>query len=259
MKKISRISLIIFLIICTACSNDKNEENRIELTVSAAASMQKALTELQNTYEQEHPNVKLLFNYGASGALQQQIEQGAPVDVFLSASEANFNVLLDKGLIEKENSIELLGNKLVLVQNKQINDKIIDFTGLSESKIKRISIGTPESVPAGKYAKETLESQDLWRQIEEKLVFAKDVRQVLTYVETENVDAGIVYKTDAIRSKKIKIVDIAESKSHSPIIYPLGVVKNSKQKKEAINFYDYLQSDKAKELFEENGFLFLLK
>jgi molybdate transport system substrate-binding protein len=257
MKKRFIMSLIIVLIICTACSNTKNEEKRIELTISAAASMQKALTDLQRNYEQEYPNVKLLLNYGASGALQQQIEQGAPVDLFFSASEEKFNEVLEKGLIEKQNSIGLVSNELVLIQNKQSNHKISGFAGLSDSIIKRISIGTPESVPAGNYAKETLESQNLWPQLEGKIVFAKDVLQVLTYVESGNVDAGIVYKTDAFSSKKIEIVETAEPKSHSPIIYPLGVVKKSKQKEEAINFYNYLQSDKAKELFEEYGFIFL--
>lgn len=259
MKKTFITSLIIFLLTCTACSDTKNEENRIELTISAAASMQNALTELQSNYEQEHSNVKLLFNYGASGALQQQIKQGAPVDVFFSASEEKFNEVLEKDLIEKQNSIDLVSNELVLIQNKQSNHKISGFAGLSDSKIKRIAIGTPESVPAGKYAKETLESQNLWPQLEEKLVFAKDVRQVLTYVESGNVDAGIVYKTDAISSKKIEVVSKADPKSHSPIIYPLGIVKNSKQKEEAINFYNFLLGDQAKKVFEKYGFLFLHK
>jgi molybdate transport system substrate-binding protein len=260
MKKTVMTIIIIFLIIiCISCSNTNNEKKRIELTISAAASMQKALTELQGNYEQEHPNVRLLFNYGATGALQQQIEQGAPVDVFFSASEEKFVEVLEKGFVEKQNSVDLVSNELVLIQNKQSNYKISGFAGLADSKIKRISIGTPESVPAGKYAKETLESQNLWLQIEEKIVFAKDVRQVLTYVESGNVDAGIVYKTDAILSKKIEIVGTADPKSHSPIIYPLGVVKKSKQKEESIKFYHYLQSDKAKELFENYGFHFLLK
>jgi molybdate transport system substrate-binding protein len=252
-------SLFIFLIICTACSNNKNVDNQIELTISAAASMQKALTELQSNFEQEHPNVKLLFNYGASGALQQQLLQGAPVDLFFSASADKFNEVLKKGLIEKQYYKNLVGNEIVLIQNKQSTHKIVGFEGLSDSKMKRLAIGTPESVPAGEYAKETLESQDLWHQLKDKIVFTKDVRQVLTYVETKNVDVGIVYKTDAILSNKVEIIDTADSKSHSPIIYPVGVVKNSKHKEEAINFYKYLQSDEAKELFEEYGFLFLLK
>jgi molybdate transport system substrate-binding protein len=258
MKKSIMLSLIIFLVIGTACSNSKSKENRTELTISAAASMQKALTEIQKNYEQENPNVKLLFNYGASGALQQQIEQGAPVDVFLSASEGNFNEVLKKGLIDKEHHIALVSNELVLIQNKQSDHKLSRFVDLSDTKIKRIAIGTPESVPAGKYAKETLINQNLWLKLEEKLIFAKDVRQVLTYVESSNVDVGIVYKTDAIGSKKIEIVETADPKSHTPIIYPIGVVKVSKQKEEAINFYKYIQSDKAKEIFEEYGFIFLI-
>jgi molybdate transport system substrate-binding protein len=257
MKKTMMTCMIIFLLLGTACSNAKNKENRMELTISAAASMQQALKEIQNNYEQEYPNVTLLFNFGASGALQQQIEQGAPVDIFLSASEENFNEVLKKDLIEKENNIALVSNELVLIQNKQSDHKISRFAELSESEIKRIAIGTPESVPAGKYAKETLISQNLWPKIEERLIFAKDVRQVLTYVESGNVDVGIVYKTDAIRSKKIEIVETADPLSHTPIIYPLGVVKASKQKEEAINFYEYIQSDKAQEIFEDYGFIFL--
>jgi molybdate transport system substrate-binding protein len=258
MKKTMITCMIIFLLVCTACSNAKKEEDKIELTISAAASMQQTLTEIQKNYEQEYPNVKLLFNYGASGALQQQIEQGAPVDVFLSASEENFNELLKKDLIEKENYIALVSNELVLIQNNQSDHKITGFAELTDSKLKRIAIGTPESVPAGKYAKETLKSQKLWSIIEDKLIFAKDVRQVLTYVESGNVEAGIVYKTDAIRSNKIEIVETANPKSHSSIIYPLGVVKSSKHKEEAINFYDYLQSNKAKEIFEDYGFIYLI-
>jgi molybdate transport system substrate-binding protein len=257
MKKTIMITIIILLLISAACSNTKNEKIKVELTVSAAASMQTVLTELQRNYEQEYPNVKLLFNYGASGALQQQIEQGAPVDVFLSASEENFNEILTKGLIDKENNVALVSNELVLIQNKQTDHKISGFAELSDTKINLIAIGTPESVPAGKYAKETLISQNLWSKLEEKFIFAKDVRQVLTYVESGNVEAGIVYKTDAIRSNKIEIIETANSKSHSSIIYPLGVVKNSKHQEEAINFYDYLQSDKAKEIFENYGFIFI--
>jgi molybdate transport system substrate-binding protein len=256
MKK-TMFTLLIFLITLSACSNEKNGNNSIELTISAASSMEKALTELQSIYENEHKNVKLFFNFGSSGALQQQIVQGAPVDLFFSASSDKFNVLLEKGLIDKTYSIDLVGNELVLIQQKESNRNISGLADLSQPNLKRISIGTPESVPAGKYAKETLENINMWDTLEKKLILAKDVRQVLTYVETGNVDAGIVYKTDALFSQKVKIIEKVKQEHHSPIIYPLGIVKESTQKEEAIKFFDFLGSKTAKDVFEDNGFIFL--
>jgi molybdate transport system substrate-binding protein len=121
-------------------------------------------------------------------------------------------------------------------------------------EVERISIGVPESVPAGKYAKEVLEAEGLWDQLHEKIVYAKDVRQVLTYVETKNVDAGIVYKTDALLSQDVKIVSVAEEGSHTRIVYPLGIIKKSDHLAEASQFYKYLKSDMALSVFEKYGF-----
>ncbi|EIJ78232.1 YvgL [Bacillus methanolicus PB1] len=226
-----------------------------ELTISAAASMKDVLEEIRKLYAKDHPHVKLFFNFGASGALQQQISQGAPVDLFLSAAEDKFAALVDSGHIDKKYRTSFVGNELVLVQPKNSQKKVDGYTGLADKNIKKISIGIPETVPAGKYAKESLEYYKIWENIQGKIIYAKDVRQVLTYVETGNVDAGIVYKTDALSSNKIEIVEVAEEKSHTPIIYPLGVIKKSGSKEEAIKFYDFLQSDKAMNVFEKYGFI----
>jgi molybdate transport system substrate-binding protein len=258
MKRLVRIAVIIILVLMVSTSCSKNENNEvIELTISAAASMEGALKILQKEYEAAHGNVKLYFNFGSSGSLQQQILQGAPVDLFLSASKDKFDLLVEKELIDRTDSIDLIKNELVLIQNKQAKDKLNGFADLGNDSVQRLSIGTPESVPAGAYAKETLENLGLWNSLEERFIFAKDVRQVLTYVETENVDAGIVYKTDAMDSQKIEIIEVAPANSHSPIIYPLGIIKTSKQKEEAKNFYEYLQSDEAKMIFKKFGFKFL--
>lgn len=257
MKKLKIAAVILLLISLTACSNKNNE--KIELTISAAASMQGALSDLQKLYEEEHKNVHLYFNFGASGALQQQIEQGAPVDLFLSASEDKFDSLVEKGFIMKKNNVDLVGNELVLIQNKKSKTQLTGFRDLLKPTMKRMAIGTPESVPAGKYAQETLKQLNIWSQLDKRIVFAKDVRQVLTYVETGNVDAGIVYKTDALVSQKVEIMATADSRSHTPIIYPLGVVKASKQREEAISFYQFLKSEKAKTIFEDYGFSYLIK
>lgn len=254
--------IMLFLIVSGCSTNDqskkseeqkqKSSDNEVELTVSAAASLKDALTEITTTFEKENSNVNIVYNFGSSGSLQQQISQGAPVDLFFSAAEEKFDQLVKEGLIEKEKGIDLLGNEIVLVVPKNADKGINKFEDIGKSD--KISIGTPESVPAGKYAKETLEKLNVWKSVEEKTVYAKDVRQVLTYVETGNVDAGIVYKTDALVSSKVKIVATANENTHTPIIYPVGLIKNSSHTKEAKLFYEYLQNEESKKTFEKYGF-----
>ena len=258
MKKPLICSLILLLLVLSGCSAKPEEQNqqvsdkKVELTISAAASLQEALNEITATFEKEHPNVKVNYNFGASGALAQQISQGAPVDLFFSAAEDKFDQLVQDGLIEESKGTDLVGNELVLVVPNDAKKEIKGFEDLT--KTDKISIGTPEAVPAGQYAKETLENVNEWKAMEDKVVYAKDVRQVLTYVETNNVDAGMVYKTDALGSQKVKVVATAAEDTHAPIIYPLGVIKNSKHPKEAQLFYDYLQNETALKTFEKFGF-----
>ncbi|MHC0036633.1 molybdate ABC transporter substrate-binding protein [Pseudoneobacillus sp. C159] len=257
MKKLC-LSIAMILLILSGCTakddreNQKASEKQVELTVSAAASLQNALDEIKANFEEEYSNVKIFFNFGASGALQQQIAQGAPVDLFFSAAEDKFDALLEKGLINPGQGIDLVGNELVLVVPKDGDQAIKAFEDLP--KAKKVSIGTPETVPAGKYAKETLENIQVWPSLEDKVVYAKDVRQVLTYVETNNIDAGIVYKTDALISSKVDIVATAPETAHAPIIYPVGMIKKSSHKKEAQLFYEYLQKDESIKVFEKYGF-----
>lgn len=268
-KRFKFISTLFFLLLfMVACSNDestvqssdnketqsvsKSTEN-IELTISAAASLKDSMDVIQHTYQEEHPEVTLKFNFGASGSLQQQISQGAPVDLFFSAAEDKFDLLVEEGIIANEDGLDLLGNELVLVVPKE-EQSIKGFEDLAKAEVDKISIGTPETVPAGKYAKESFEKQGIWEEIESKVVYAKDVRQVLSYVETGNVKAGIVYKTDALVSDKVEIVASANPATHTPIIYPVGIIKASKQYEAAKEFYEYLQSDDALKVFEEYGF-----
>lgn len=254
-------SLIVLLFGASGCSADGKTQNkqdsakeRVELTISAAASLQDALAEIKAGFEKEHPAIILNFNFGGSGALQQQITQGAPVDLFFSAAEDKFQALVKDGLIEKESGRNLLGNDLVLIVPKDSEKEIKTFEDLTDAG--KIALGTPESVPAGKYGKETLEHLNVWEDIEDKddFVFAKDVRQVLTYVETGNVDAGIVYKTDAMASEKVDIAATAGDDSHAPIIYPVGIIKNTPHPNEAKLFFEYLQNNQSMKIFEEYGF-----
>ena len=264
------ITLLFLLMFAVGCSNQQNTDQSsntkgtesetvteskesVELTISAAASLKDAMDVIQNTYQEEHPEVTLKFNFGGSGSLQQQISQGAPVDLFFSAAEDKFDLLVEEENIAKEDRVDLLGNSLVLVVPKE-DQYIKSFDDLANAEIDKISIGTPETVPAGKYAKESLEKMDVWKDVESKVVYAKDVRQVLSYVETGNVAAGIVYKTDALISDKVNIIATADPETHTPILYPVGIIKDSKNYKEVKDFYSYLQSHDALKVFEEYGF-----
>lgn len=256
MNKFIKIIIAFLLIVpfLVACSNTAGEEAKTELVISTASSLKEAMEDIQHTYEEEHPHIKLRFNFGASGSLQQQISQGAPVDLFFSAAEDKLDLLVKEGLMDKNDFTDLLGNELVLIVQNGRKTTLNSFQDLNKQEVEKISIGMPETVPAGKYAKESLQNLGIWNDIDYKIVFAKDVRQVLSYVETGNVVAGIVYKTDVISSEKIKVIASVEEQMHTPIIYPLGIIKDTKHYEEAKDFYDYLRSEKGLKVFEDYGF-----
>jgi molybdate transport system substrate-binding protein len=228
--------------------------DKVELTVSAAASLTDALKEIQTAYESEHPDIRLSLNFGGSGTLQQQIEQGAPADLFLSAADKNMRALVDKQLIEADRQTELLTNELVVVVPADGGAALTKLENLTNSDVKKVAIGIPESVPAGSYASEALKSVGLWDGLQAKTVQAKDVRQVLQYVETGNADAGFVYRTDALTSQKVKVAFAVDPTLYTKVMYPIGVVKATRHSKEAEDFYNYLQSREALDVFVKYGF-----
>jgi molybdate transport system substrate-binding protein len=225
----------------------------VTLTISAAASLTDALQAIQPIYQETAPEVNLTFNFGSSGSLQQQIEQGAPVDVFLSAAARQMDELESQGLILSETRHNLVGNEVVLIAPTD-ETAIASFEDLEMDSVERVAIGDPESVPAGKYAQDVLTSLNVLEAIEPKLVLAKDVRQVLTYVETGNVDAGVVYRTDAQISDRIKVITTAPAESHAPVIYPIAVLQNSQNADAATEFVQFLLSEPAQTVFQEYGF-----
>ncbi|KOR89554.1 molybdate ABC transporter substrate-binding protein [Paenibacillus solani] len=229
-------------------------DEKVELIISAAASMTDALKEIQLAYETQNPTIKLNFNFGASGALQQQIEQGAPADLFLSAATKNMKALVDKQLIDVDQQNNVLSNEVVAVVSTDGQVSVTGLDDLPKSDVKNIAIGIPESVPAGGYAKEALTSAKLWDSLQSKMVQAKDVRQVLQYVETGNADVGFVYKTDALTSDKVKVAFAVDSTTYTPVEYPIGIVKATKHSKEAEDFYAYLQTQDALDVFVKYGF-----
>lgn len=230
-----------------------SSEQTTNLTVSAAASLTDALPPIKKLYEQKNPGVSITYNFASSGSLQRQIQQGAPADIFISASVNKMDALQKEGLLTEGSRKDLLQNKVVLIVSKN-NTTISDFKDLTGADVQKISIGEPESVPAGKYAKEVLSNAGIFEQLKPKTVFAKNVRQVLTYVETGNVDAGIVYATDANTSDKVKIATVAPADFHSPVVYPIAVIKDSQNLSAAKEFVEFLSSKPAIEVFEKYGF-----
>lgn len=222
------------------------------LTVSAAASLKDALVETENAYKQGHDIVAFANNFGSSGTLAAQIDQGAPVDVFLSAASKPMDDLEVKGLIVPGTHRNLLRNTLVLIV--PLDSKLHDIRGLTDESIRMIALGDPASVPAGQYGKETLLSLHLWDRLNGKLVLGKDVRQVLTYVDTGNADAGFVYATDAMTANKVRVIATVPESAHEPIVYPAAVVKGSRNEAAARMFIDYLASPAAQAIFQRHGF-----
>ena len=228
-------------------------QQRTSLTVSAAISLSQALAEIKTVYQSSNPNVNITYNFGASGALAQQIQQGAPVDVFFSAATKQIDVLQQANLLLNQTRRNLLTNRLVLITPK--NGVVLsDFKQLTDVRIKKIAIGEPKSVPVGQYTQEMLTKLGLWQQIRPKLVLGNNVRQVLTFVESGNVDAGIVYTTDAKASDKVTVRLTAVENLHSPIVYPLAVIRNSRNPGAAKAFVEFLAGDRAKIVFQKYGF-----
>ncbi len=226
-----------------------------EITVSAALSLKNAFEEIGNLYESQNAGKKVVFNFGASGDLARQIEGGAPVDVFASAAQKDMDQIDTKGLIVGATRVNFAKNTVVLIQSNDSALEINGFTDLMKPEIKLISIGNPKTVPAGKYAQEVMTHFNIWEGIGPKLVLAENVRQVLDYVTKNEVDAGVVYATDAaIQTSRIKIVATAPSESHKPVVYPVAVVKGAKNESGAMAFIAILKTEEGMGILKKFGF-----
>lgn len=226
-----------------------------ELTVSAAISLKNAFEDLGRIFENRHKEIKVLFNFGASGDLMRQIAAGAPVDVFASAALKDMEDLDHQGLIRPNSKINFAGNTMVLIMpnNGSVQGKF--FQDLKDDRIKRIAIGNPKTVPAGRYAQEVLTRLNLWEGLKDKLILAENVRQVLDYVARGEVDAGLVYSTDAqTRFKEIKIISTAPEGSHRPILYPIGIIQGTKMESLAKEFIALVLSREGKNILQRYGF-----
>ena len=223
-----------------------------EITVFAAASLTDALKEIAATYAKASGD-KVSFNFAASNTLAQQIQAGAPADIFFSADEAKMDALATAGLIDKASRKDLLGNTLVVITPER-GLKLSDASDLKKAAIKHFSIGDPKAVPAGIYAKEWLEKVNLWETLQPKIVPAESVRTALAVVESGNAEAGIVYKTDAAISKKVWVALEIPAAEGPKITYPAALVSDSRNKDAARKFLTYLAGQQADETFEKFGF-----
>lgn len=251
MKNRCCFSLLLFLLLLPATSRCAVSAPRSTLMVSAAASMKDALTEIS----QKYPHAAIKFNFGGSGTLQRQIENGAPVDVFIAAADKNMDELQRAHLIDAATRRVLARNRLVLIVPKHSKLKIHSFGELKNRAVTNFAIGAPQSVPAGRYAQQVLSKLGIWTSVESKAVRGKDVRAVLTQAELGNVDAGIVYRTDAAISAQVKVVATAPETAHAPIRYPLAVVAASTKQNAAKKFTAFLQSATAKRVLRRYGFI----
>ncbi len=251
---------------------EENVAPTVELTILAAASLTDVCGEIETKYEEENPGVDLIFSFGGSGALQAQIEEGAPADVFISAANKQMNALNDLGLMDSESIVQLLENKVVLVvpaengkmetaeengmmaSTEALAHAVTSFEDVATDKVTMVGLGEPGSVPVGQYAEEIFTTLGMLEAVKEKVNYGSDVRTVLSWVETGAVDCGVVYTTDAYTTDMVKIVCEAPEGSCKQVIYPAGVVKASENAAAAEAFVAYLQTDEIMDLFESYGF-----
>jgi len=227
--------------------------NAAEVNVYAAASLTDVLKEIAANYEKQSSD-KIVFNFGASSLLARQIVEHAPANIFLSADEAKMDDLQKAGMIDTETRRDLLSNSLVIVVPSD-SKLAIDSPEQLVDKTQKIAIADPRAVPAGIYTKEYLSKIGLWEKLGPKMVPTENVRAALAAVESGNVDAGFVYKTDANISKKVKIAFSVPIEKGPTIRYPVAIVKGEKNNAAVEGFLHYLESEKARKLFEHYGFI----
>lgn len=224
-----------------------------ELTVSAAASLTNAFPEIGQRFEQQHPGTKVIFNFAASGPLFQQIAQGAPVDVFASADQKTMNQAQEKGLIVPASRKDFVSNTLVLIAPQESKLALTGPKDLVDAAVKRVGVGNPASVPAGRYTQEGLTKGGVWETLQPKLILGESVRQVLDYVSRGEVDAGFVFATDAAMARG-KVKTVAQVLGYQSIIYPVAMVAASQKKELAQEFLNCLFAPESVAILHKYGF-----
>jgi molybdate transport system substrate-binding protein len=249
-KSLSAVAILVVL----ACTETFSWAD--EILVSAAASLTDVLNEISKNYQSKTKNT-VKFNFGPSSGLARQIDEGAPADIFFSADLPQMDNLDKKGRLEPGTRKNLLSNQLVIIVPADSKLALSLPKDLLKADVKRIALAEPSSVPVGVYTSKYLTDEGLWDQVKPKVVPVQDVRATLASVESGNVEAGFVYKTDAAVSRKVKIVYEVPIDKGPKITYPLAIVKDSKRKDAARDFVSYVQSPAAKNAFKKYGFVVL--
>lgn len=251
-----RLFMMVFTaLLLASCAETAGEStnSELELSIAAAVSLTESLNELKVIYEIEH-DIELTFQFGGSGTLARQIEQGSGADVFISSNVNWMDELENKKQILSETRQDIVGNQLVLVASEDAELTYADVSEINPAEIGQLAIGNPESVPAGDYAKQALTALGLWNALESQLVLAKDVRQVVTYVKSGNVDAGFMYKSDVVVAEGLQVLAAVESELHDAIIYPGAVIAGTESKEASVDFLRFLLTEEAQEIFKSYGF-----
>jgi len=252
--------LAIWLMLCMALFAGHGaaaEADRASITVFAAASLTDVLQEVGDAFTRE-TSIPVKFSFAASSVLARQIENGAPADVFFSADPEWMDYLQNGKLIQVSSRHDVLGNRLVLVApvDSKIALKIAPHFALAAALGKgRLATGDPDSVPVGRYAHEALTKLGVWNEVVNRLVRADNVRSALVFVDRGEVPLGIVYRTDALVDKKVRVVDVFPDDTHAPIIYPIALTAGAKA--DAAKFLDYVRGPSAAIAFERYGFAIL--
>jgi len=250
-----RILYILFAAMLVSGPHQAHAQQGQELTVAAALSLKGAFEEAGARYQGGRPGERILFNFAASGVLQRQIEGGAPADVFASASPREMDDLERKQMLAAGSRRTFARNAIVLIVPAGGKSFAASFPGLREGNVRRIAIGNPATVPAGTYAEEVLRHFNVLGSLRGRFVFAENVRQVIDYVSRGEVDAGIVFATDAIGVPGIAVAATAPSESHAPAVYHIAVVRGAKHEAAARAFIDLLLSGDGQEVLKRRGFL----
>ena len=268
MKKFLRVFLVLTMILgFTACSSKQaeNKETKVEktekkkLNVYGAASMTETMQEIKKVYEEKHKDIELVYTFDSSGTLKKQIEQGSDVDIFISEASKQMNAL-DKSktpdakvVIDESSRFNLLENKVVLAVIKGNSSGLKDFTDLTKPEISKIALGNSD-VPVGQYSEELLKNLKIWDEIQSKVTFGSNVKEVTTWIKEGVANCGIIYATDAYSAGLEVVATAKEGMIKTPVLYPAAVLKNSKNSKEAKEFLEFLKGDECKAIFEKVGF-----
>jgi molybdate transport system substrate-binding protein len=224
-----------------------------ELMVAAAASLTNALKKVAGQFEKTHPGTRIVCNFAASGVLLQQMATGAPVDILAAADQKTMNQAQEKNLIIPGSRKNFVSNQLVLIAPLDSQLALSSLNELTQPEVKRVAVGNPATVPAGRYAQAALGKAGLWDKLSPRFIMAGSVRQVLDYVSRGEVDAGLVYATDAaIATGKVKVMQTVSEPV--PIFYPVAVTATTDNKALALDFLDFVLSSPAQEIFHKFGF-----